>query len=33
MPRLHADDDKKKKDLVEARNHADTLIYSHLKNH
>jgi molecular chaperone DnaK len=25
---LHADDDKKKKELVEARNHADTLIYS-----
>ncbi len=25
---VHADDDKKKKDLVEARNHADTLIYS-----
>ena len=25
---MHADDDKKKKDLVEARNQADTLIYS-----
>jgi molecular chaperone DnaK len=25
---LHADEDKKKKDLVEARNHADSLIYS-----
>ncbi|WP_419662553.1 DnaK2: chaperone Hsp70 family [Desulfosarcina variabilis str. Montpellier] len=25
---MHADDDKKKKELVEARNHADTLIYS-----
>jgi molecular chaperone DnaK len=25
---LHADEDKKKKELVEARNHADTLIYS-----
>jgi molecular chaperone DnaK len=25
---LHAEDDKKKKDLVDARNHADTLIYS-----
>ena len=25
---LHADDDKKKKELVEARNHADTLIYT-----
>jgi molecular chaperone DnaK len=25
---MHADDDKKKRDLVEARNHADTLIYS-----
>ena len=25
---LHAEDDKKKKDLVEARNHADSLIYS-----
>ena len=25
---LHAEDDKKKKELVEARNHADTLIYS-----
>jgi molecular chaperone DnaK len=24
----HADDDKKKKELVEARNHADSLIYS-----
>ena len=24
----HADEDKKKKDLVEARNHADALIYS-----
>ena len=24
----HADEDKKKKDLVEARNHADTLIYT-----
>jgi molecular chaperone DnaK len=24
---MHADDDKKKKELVEARNHADTLIY------
>ena len=25
---LHADEDKKKKEIVEARNHADTLIYS-----
>jgi molecular chaperone DnaK len=25
---LHADEDKKKKELVEARNHADTLIYT-----
>jgi len=25
---LHADEDKKKRELVEARNHADTLIYS-----
>ncbi len=25
---MHADDDKKKKELVEARNHADTLLYS-----
>ena len=25
---MHADDDKKKKELVEARNHADSLIYS-----
>ena len=25
---MHADEDKKKKELVEARNHADTLIYS-----
>jgi molecular chaperone DnaK len=25
---LHADDDKKKRELVEARNHADTLIYT-----
>jgi molecular chaperone DnaK len=25
---MHADDDKKKRDLVEARNHADTLIYT-----
>ena len=25
---LHADEDRKKKDLVEARNHADSLIYS-----
>jgi molecular chaperone DnaK len=25
---LHAEDDKKKKDLVDARNHADALIYS-----
>jgi molecular chaperone DnaK len=25
---LHADDDKKKKEIVEARNHADSLIYS-----
>jgi molecular chaperone DnaK len=25
---LHAEDDKKKKDIVEARNHADSLIYS-----
>jgi molecular chaperone DnaK len=25
---MHADEDKKKRDLVEARNHADTLIYS-----
>ncbi len=25
---LHADDDRKKKELVEARNAADTLIYS-----
>lgn len=25
---LHAEDDKKKKELVEARNHADTLIYT-----
>ena len=25
---LHAEDDKKKKELVEARNHADSLVYS-----
>lgn len=25
---MHADDDRKKKDLVEARNHADSLVYS-----
>ena len=25
---MHADEDKKKKELVEARNHADTLIYT-----
>jgi molecular chaperone DnaK len=25
---MHADEDKKKKELVEASNHADTLIYS-----
>jgi molecular chaperone DnaK len=29
---LHADDDRKKKELVEARNHADALIYSSEKS-
>ncbi len=29
---LHADEDKKKRELVEARNHADTLIYTNEKS-